>query len=86
MPGPGVREAQADITRRAFAQGRAENAGFDVVVVVHLDEVLARSGPQDSSDVLDESAFERDRCGEEQGVEGRTVEALSDERPSGNDE
>ena len=62
-----------------------EHAGGGVVVVVYLDGGLAGVGPQDSSDVLDEAAFERDGCGEEEGVECRAVEALANVGAGRND-
>jgi hypothetical protein len=39
------------------------------VVVVDLGRILAGVGAQDASGVLDEAAFDGDRCSEEQGVE-----------------
>lgn len=55
------------------------------MVVVDLCGGLARVGAQDPADPLDDAAFVSDRRGEEQGVEGRAVEALPDVRPSGDD-
>ena len=50
----GIGEAEAGVARSALGQGRAEDAGQDVVVVVHLGGGLAGVGPQDPSGVLDE--------------------------------
>jgi hypothetical protein len=49
-----------------------------------LRGVLAGIGAQDAAGVLDEPSLERDRRGEEQGVEGGAVEALSGIRAGGN--
>jgi hypothetical protein len=78
-----VGEAEAGVAGGAFGQGRCENSGAQVVVVVDLGGGLARVGPQDAPRVLDEASFECDRRGEEQGVQGRAVEALADVGPGG---
>ena len=68
-------------TRCAFAHRGREDAGLDVVVVVHLYDVLARGRAQYPPDVLHEPALEGDRGDQEECVERRTVEALTDIRP-----
>ena len=49
-----------------------------VDVVVELDVVFVVVGAEKPADVLDDSAFERDREGEEQGVEGGPVESFAE--------
>lgn len=56
------------------------------MVVVDLGGGLAGVRSQDSAGVLDEPAFERDRSGEEQGVERGAVEAFADVGTGGDDE
>jgi hypothetical protein len=53
------------------------------VVVVDLGGGLAGVSAEDPAGVLDKAAFEGDRRGEEQGVQGRAVEALPDVRAGG---
>jgi hypothetical protein len=72
-----VWEAEAGVAGRTFGQGRCEYSGAHVVVVVNLGGGLAGVGAQDPAGVLDEAAFECDRRGEEQGVEGWAVEAFA---------
>lgn len=48
------------------------------MIIVNGRGGLSRVGAGDAPGVLDEAAFERDWCGEEQGVEGGAVEALAD--------
>lgn len=42
--------------------------------------------PQDSSCVLDQVSLERDRCGEQEGVQRGAVESFADERAGGDDQ
>ena len=56
------------------------------MVVVDLGGGLAGVRAQDPPGVLDEAPFERDRRGEEQGVQGRAVEALADVGAGGHDQ
>jgi len=63
-------EAEADVAGGAFGEGCGENSRVQVVVVVNLGGCLARMGAQDATRVLDETALECDRRGEEQGVQG----------------
>src|SRR5712691_12469847 len=81
----GVGEAEAGVAGGAFGQGSGEYAGGGVVVIVDLGGGLARVGAQDPAGVLDEAAFEGQRCGEEEGVQGRAVEAFSDVGPGSDD-
>ena len=55
------------------------------MVIVDLRSGLTGICTQDPPGVLDESAFEGERCGEEQGVQGGTVEAFADVRAGGDD-
>ena len=73
-----IRETEAGIAGRSFGEGCGEHAGAHVVVVVDLGGGLAGVGAQDPAGVLDEAAFECDWRGEEQGVQDRAVEALTD--------
>jgi hypothetical protein len=81
----GVGEAEAGVTGGAAGQGRGEDTGRRVVIVVDLGGVLAREGTQDPSCVLDQASLPPDRGGEEQGVQGRAVEALAGVRSGGHD-
>jgi hypothetical protein len=56
------------------------------VVVVNLDDFLAGIGPKDPPDVLDQTALEGDRCGEEHRVERGAVESLPHVRTGGDDQ
>jgi hypothetical protein len=56
------------------------------VVVVNLDDFFAGVGPKDPPDVLDQTALEGDRCGEEHGVERGAVESLPYIRTGSNDQ
>src|SRR5215467_11319095 len=78
-----VGEAEAGVAGGAFSQGRGEDRGPYVVVVVDFGGVLAGIGAQDPAGVLDEPSFECDRCGEEKGVEDWAVEAFADVRTGG---
>src|ERR1019366_2330969 len=78
-----VGEAEAGIAGGAFGQGGSEHAGGGVVVVVDLGGGLAWAGSQDAPGVLDETSFERDRRGEEQGVQWGAVEAFTGIGPGG---
>ena len=64
----------------------ARIGGGRVVVVVDLGDVLAGRGTDHPAGALDEQAVVGDRGGEEQGVEGRGVEAFADERRGADDE
>ena len=55
-----------------------EDRDAAVDVVVELDTVLALVGAEQPADVLHDSTFEREREGEEQGVELGPVEALAE--------
>jgi hypothetical protein len=81
-----VGESEAGVAGCAAGQGRCEDAGRDIVVVVDLGGVLARVGPQDPPGLLHEAALEGDGCGEEEGIQRRTVEALADVGPRRDDE
>src|SRR5215470_1838191 len=60
---------------------RCASRGSRVSVVA-----VPRVRPQDAAHVLDETPFERDRRGEEEGVRCRAVEALADVGPGGHGE
>ena len=74
----GVGESEAGVSGGAFGQRCGEHAGGGVVVVVDFGGGFAGVGAQDPPGVLDQASFERDRRGEEQGVQGGAVEALAD--------
>lgn len=66
----GERGIRGWCTRGAIGEGCGEHFGGGVVVVVHFSGGLAGEGPGCPAGVLDETSFERDRRGEEQGVQG----------------
>jgi hypothetical protein len=55
------------------------------VVVVDLGGGLAGVGSEDPAGILDEPAFEGDRCDEEEGVESGAVEAFANVGAGGDD-
>lgn len=57
-----------------------------VVVVMDFGGGLAGMGAQDPTRVLDQASFERDRRGEEQGVQDGAVESLADELSRGDNQ
>jgi hypothetical protein len=83
---PGVGEAEAGVAGGAARQCGGEHAGADIVVVVNLGRLLAGMGTKDTPGVLDEASFPPDRGGEEQGVQGRAVEALARIGSGGHDQ
>src|SRR6266567_7458091 len=82
----GVGEAEASVAGCAACQHGGEHVGARVVVVVELCGFLAGVGAEDAPGVLDEASFPPDRGGEEQGVQGRAVEAFPSVGPGGDDE
>lgn len=74
--GLGDVEAEACVRGEALGVHAVEDGDASVDVVVELDVMLSLMGAQESSDVLDDSALERQREGEEQRVELGPVEAL----------
>jgi hypothetical protein len=62
-----------------------EDGDTDVDVVVHDHLGFARYRTQDPSHVLDNAAFELDREGQEDVVEGGSIEAFADEPRVGPD-
>jgi hypothetical protein len=78
--GAWIGEAKASVARGTLPERGREYAGLYVVVVVHLDDVLAGRRAQHPACVLHEPPLERDRRYQEQGVESGAVEALPDVR------
>src|SRR5579864_6792247 len=72
----GVGKAEAGITGCALGQGRGQNAGELVVVVVDLGGGLAVVRTQDAAGVLDEPSLLGDGRGEEESVQCGAVESL----------
>ena len=69
-------EAEACVRGEALGVHAIEDGDASVDAVVELDAMLSLMGAEESSDVLDDSALERQREGEEQRVELGPVEAF----------
>lgn len=69
-------EAEACVRGKALGVHAVEDGDASVDVVVELDVMLSLMRAQESSDVLDDPALERQREGEEQRVELGPNEAL----------
>ena len=72
-----IGEAEACGARCASGEHGGEDAGPLVEVVVDFGGGLVLVGAQDPAWVLGQAALAGDRRGEEEGIRGRTVEALA---------
>lgn len=71
-------EAQSGVGGEPFGVHPVEHWDAYVDVVVEFDVKFARVSAQETADVLDDSAFESEREGEEQRVEFGPVEPFSE--------
>src|SRR2546423_7168674 len=81
-----VGEAETGVAWRAFGEHGGEDAGPLVEVVVDFGRGLVLVGAQDPAYVLGQAALVGDWCGEEQGIQGRAVEAFPGVRAGGHDQ
>jgi hypothetical protein len=81
-----IGEPEAGVAGCSLGERRGKYWNFDVVVVMDLGRLFARVGAEDAAGVLDKATLERNRAGEEQGVERGAVKAFANEVPSSDDE
>ncbi len=81
-----VGEAETCVARRAFGEHGGKDASPFIEVVVDLSRGLVLMRAQDPADVLGQAALIGDRRGEEQGIQGRAVEAFASVGAGGHDQ
>src|SRR5690349_10553132 len=78
-----VGEAETGVAGCAFGEHGGEDAGPLIELVVDFGRGLALMRAQDAADVLGQAALVGDRRGEQQGIQGRAVEAFASVRAGG---
>ncbi len=78
-----VGEAETGVAGRAFGEHGGEDASPLIEVVVDFGRGLVLTRAQDPAYLLGQAALIGDRRGEEQGIQGRAVEAFPSVRAGG---
>jgi hypothetical protein len=76
----GSEKPETGVARRALGEHGGQDAGPLIEVVVDFGRGLVLMRAQDPAHVLGQAALIGDRRGEEQGIQGRAVEAFATPR------
>src|SRR5215470_3920427 len=81
-----VGKAETGVAGRAFGKHGGEDASPRIEVVVDFGRGLVLMRAQDPAHVLGQASLVGDRRGEEEGIQGRAVEAFASVRAGGHDQ